>query len=277
MQDLQVFTTEIPQLDLTKPCWITRALQAEQQTRRDLELAREAQAQLFPKRLPVLEALTYAGVSIPAAHVSGDYYDFLDLGGNRLGMLVSDVAGKGLAAGLLMAALQASIRSQYGSYNFNTCNAGERLFRSVNRVFYESSSPESYATLFFAQLDESNGRLCYINCGHPAPLIIHRDGSITRLGSTATVLGLFEDLACASEEVQLHSGDTLLLYTDGITEAANADGVEFGHERLSTLVRNEHHRPVSGLLQEIITHVKNFAQQQTDDMTLAAAHYEGLH
>src|SRR5215471_95909 len=181
MQDLQVFTTEIPQ---PTSGWIAQALLAEQRTRRDLELAREAQSRLFPKKLPVLETLTYAGVSIPAAHVGGDYYDFLDLGRRRLGILVSDVAGKGLAAGLLMATLQASIRSQYTSYNFDTCNAGERLLTAVNRVFYENSSPESYVTLFFAQFDESNGRLCYINCGHPAPLVVHADGSTTPLGPT---------------------------------------------------------------------------------------------
>ncbi len=279
MQDLRVdavFGMEAPQLDLTESGWIARALQAERRTRHDLELAKQAQARLFPRRLPVLETLTYAGVSIPAAQVGGDYFDFLDLGQNRLGMLVSDVAGKGLAAGLLMASLQASIRSQYASYNFNTGNAGERLLRAVNRVFYESSAPESYASLFFAEYDDTSSRLRYVNCGHPGPLIIHSDSTITRLESTSTVLGLFEDLDCSSAEVQLRPGDTLLLYTDGITEALNEDGTEFGQERLSRLVHKKGHLPVSGLLQEIVANVENFAQEQSDDMTLVAAHCEGL-
>src|SRR5260370_2762513 len=161
---------------------------------------------------------------MPGGQGGGDDFDFVDVGENRMGMLVSDVAGKGLAGGLLMASLQASIRSQYASYNFNTGNAGERLLRAVNRVFYESSAPESYASLFFAEYDDTSSRLRYVNCGHPGPLIIHSDSTITRLESTSTVLGLFEDLDCSSAEVQLLPGDTLLLYTDDITEARTQDG-----------------------------------------------------
>ncbi len=260
---------EMPQFDLAQSDWIARALRAGRKTRHDLQLAREAQARLFPRELPALKTLTYAGVSIPAAHLGGDYYDFLDLGKNRLGLLVADVVGKGLAAGLLMASLRASIRSQ--RLLFGAEDVGERMLQTVNRVFYESSPPESYATLFFAEYEDGGNRLRYVNCGHPAPLLIHADNTVTLLEPTCTVLGLFDDWSCTTAEVQFLPGDTLLLYTDGVTEALSEAGAEFGQERLLNLICEQGDLPVSGLLQKIVANLEDFMEAQEDDLTLVAA------
>src|SRR5207237_1178957 len=143
-------------------------------------------------------------------------YDFLDLG-DDLGFVLADVSGKGVPAALLMANLQACFRTQAAS--------GERrpaeLLEAVHRHFYDSTSSDRFATLFFGSYDDRTRRMRYANCGHCAPLLLRADGELQRLDSTAPMLGAFEEWNCAEDEVTLHPGDTLLLYSDGVTEAVN--------------------------------------------------------
>src|SRR6266404_1975087 len=190
-------------------------LEAERRAAQEMTIAREVQSRLFPQRLPPLDELAYAGVCLPAREVGGDYYDFLDFGPGRLGLVVGDVAGKGIAVALLMANLQANLRSQYAVALHNL----ESLLTSVNKLFYENTPEASYTTLFFADYQERNGRIRYANCGHLPPLLLHRDNSIERLMATSTVLGIFGDWKFAVADVQLAPGDTMVLYTDGVTEA----------------------------------------------------------
>src|SRR5271170_780766 len=143
----------------------------------DMNLAREVQSRLYPRNLPRLESLTYAGVSLPAGLVGGDYFDFLDLGRGHLGLAVGDVSGKGVAAALMMANLQAHIRGQCAM----AVDDNASLLRAVNRLFLESTLPGSYATLFFAEFRDRDRRLRYVNCGHPAALLRRSDGSVERL------------------------------------------------------------------------------------------------
>src|SRR5262245_16543234 len=208
-------------------------LEAERQAAHDLAIAKQVQTRLFPQRQPLIRTLAYAGICHPARTVGGDYYDFLDLGNRRLGLVVADIAGKGMGAALLMANLQAALRSQCAT----AWEQPERFLRSVNQLLYENTAEGDYATLFFAAYDDDTRKLRYSNCGHPPALLSRGDDSWERLGATCTVVGLFEKWDCAMEEREMAPGDAILLYTDGVTEAPNGEGEEFGEQRLLEAAR----------------------------------------
>jgi serine phosphatase RsbU (regulator of sigma subunit) len=215
--------------------------------------------------LPPLRTLDYAGACIQAHAVGGDYYDFMDLGRERLGLVIGDIAGKGIAAALLMANLQANLRSQSAI----ALEEPQRMLRSVNRLFYENTIDSAYATLIFADYDDRLQRLRYANCGHLPALVLKRDGAVERLAATSTVLGLFSEWECSLRECQLSSGDTLALYTDGATEACNEAGEEYGEQRLIEALRRNCERPSSALLTSIADDIRQFSpHQQHDDITL---------
>jgi sigma-B regulation protein RsbU (phosphoserine phosphatase) len=241
-------------------------MEADLRATREMEIAREVQARLFPQMKPVLQTLDYAGACIQARVVGGDYYDFLDLGPGRLGMVLADISGKGIAAALLMANLQANLRSQYAV----ALDDLHKLLQSVNRLFYENTPDDRYATLFFADYDDAGRRLRYANCGHNPPLLLRASGELEKLHATATVLGLFREWRCEVREVSLLPGDTLVLYTDGVTEAFDAQGEEFGEKRLLEIVRAERKLPVGALLAHIQEVVQRFSGEgrQADDLTL---------
>ncbi len=251
--------------------------EAEQHAARELELARQVQARLFPQFQPMASTLEYAGMCIQARHLGGDYYDFLDLGHDRLGLVVADVAGKGAAAALLMANLQAHLHNQVSSYWSRpyaplVLNQPERFLRSVNRLFHGNTTDDAYATLFFAEYDNKQARLRYANCGHLAGLLLRRDGSLETLDSTCTAVGLFQDFNCVAAESNLNPGDTLALYTDGVTEAFNDAGEEFGEERLIDTLCANRTLPYHMLLSRVIEEIRSFgSQQQHDDITLVVA------
>jgi len=246
----------------------TARLEAERRAARELEIAKQVQARLFPQTLPMLETLEYAGTCIQARQVGGDYYDFLNLGGRRLGLVVGDIAGKGIAAALLMANLQANLRSLCAI----AVDDPRRFLQTVHRQFYENSTDNAYATLFFAEYCDSSRWLRYANCGHLCALLLRRDGRLERLTSTATVLGLLEEWDCSICEQQLHPGDTLALYTDGITESFNAHEEEFGEHRLTEALRKYRHMAPRDLLSAAVEEVQRFsAGEQYDDITMIVA------
>jgi serine phosphatase RsbU (regulator of sigma subunit) len=243
-------------------------LESERRAAQELEIAKQVQARLFPQRLPTMQTIEYAGVCIQAHQVGGDYHDFLDLGRGRLGLVIGDISGKGIAAALLMANLQANLRSLCAIAR----DEPERLLRSVNQLFYENTSESAYATLFFAEYDDKLRRLRYANCGHLAALLFRRDGTIERLNSTCTVLGLFKEWDCSVIERGLFSGDTLVLYTDGITESFNPAGEEFGEQRLIEVLQRRRELPPPALLESVVNEVRKFnATEQHDDITLIVA------
>src|SRR5215467_5547772 len=243
-------------------------LEAERRAAQELEIAKQVQARLFPQRLPAMQTLEYAGACIQAHQVGGDYHDFLDLGRGRFGLVVGDIAGKGIAAALLMANLQANLRSLCAI----AFDEPERLLRSVNQLFYENTNEGAYATLFFAEYDDTVRRLRYANCGHLPALLFRRDGTIERLDSTCTVLGLFKQWDCKISDRGLFSGDTLVLYTDGITESFNPAGEEFGERRLIEALQRRQELPPAALIESVVTEVQEFrANQQHDDITLIVA------
>jgi serine phosphatase RsbU (regulator of sigma subunit)/predicted enzyme related to lactoylglutathione lyase len=243
----------------------TERLEAERRAAQELEIAKQVQARLFPQMLPALRTLDYAGACIQAHAVGGDYYDFMDLGRGRLGLVVGDIAGKGIAAALLMANLQANLRSQSAI----ALDEPHRMLQSVNRLFYENTIDSAYATLIFAEYDDNIHRLRYVNCGHLPALVLRRNGTVERLHSTCTVLGLFNDWECSMRECQLSSGDIFVLYTDGVTEAYNDAGEEFGEHRLIEALQRYRERPSSSLLASIAGDVQRFSpNHQHDDITL---------
>ena len=251
---------------------IAEKLESERRASQELEIARMVQARLFPQTLSPFGTLEYAGICVQARQVGGDYYDFLNLGQERLGLVVGDIAGKGIAAALLMANLQANLRSQCAI----ALEHPQRFLESVNRLFFENTIESAYATLFFAEYDCREQRLRYANCGHLPGLILRRDESLDRLASTCTVLGLFKDWECTIGESSLFPGDTLVLYTDGITEAFNDRGEDFGEQKLVDSLRRHRDEGPRGLLQSILDDVKQFSpHEQRDDITLLVARCAG--
>jgi len=251
---------------------LAERLESERRAAQELEIAKQVQAGLFPQTLPPLKTLEYAGVCIQARKVGGDYYDFLDLGRERLGFVIGDISGKGIAAALLMANLQANLRSQCAI----ALDQPQRLLRSVNQLFCENTSDGSFATLFFAEYDDTAGRLRYANCGHLPALLLRSDNTVERLDSTATVLGIFRNWDCSMEERQLHPGDTLALYTDGVTESYNSAEEEFGEHRLIEALQRHREAPSQAALASIVDEVQRFSpHEQHDDITLIIAKHRG--
>jgi len=243
-------------------------LESERRAAQEMEIARQVQARLFPQTLPPLRTLEYAGICLQARPVGGDYYDFLDLGRDRLGLVIGDVAGKGIAAALLMANLQANLRSQCAI----AADQPLRFLRSANQLFYENTIDSAYATLFFAEYVDTARRLRYANCGHVSALLRRSNGTLEQLNSTCTVLGLFKEWNCALAECQLFPGDTLALYTDGITESFSAVGEEFGEQRLRETLESHSELSAPALLEAIVHAVRSFSpHEQHDDITLIVA------
>jgi len=245
---------------------LAEKFEEERRAAQELDIARQVQARLFPQILPTLNSLDYAGVCIQAHAVGGDYYDFIDLGPGKLGFIIGDIAGKGIASALLMANLQANLRSQSAI----ALNEPERMLQSVNRLFYENTVDSAYTTLIFAEYDEGRRRLSYINCGHLPALVLRRDGTVDKLHSTTTVLGLFANWESSFDEFQVAPGDLLVLYTDGVTEAASCDsGEEFGEERLIEAIRRYRHQTAPEMLASITAEIQRFCpNHQFDDITL---------
>jgi serine phosphatase RsbU (regulator of sigma subunit)/catechol 2,3-dioxygenase-like lactoylglutathione lyase family enzyme len=246
----------------------TEKLDAERRAVQELEIAKQVQARLFPQTLPLLQTLEYAGICIQARQVGGDYYDFLQLSRGRRGLVIGDIAGKGFAAALLMANLQANLRSQCAT----AVQHPRRFLQSVNRLFYENTADSAYATLFFGEYDDRTRSLRYANCGHLCGLVLRRNGDLERLTSTATLVGIFEDWDCDIEQCQLRKGDMFALYTDGITESLNDAEDEFGESRLVESLRQHRAKPAHEVISSIVEDVQNFSpNEQGDDITLIVA------
>ena len=247
---------------------LAQKVEAERRRAQEIEIAKQVQARLFPQVHPEAKTLDYAGLCLQARQVGGDYFDFLELGQQRLGLVIGDVSGKGIAAALLMANLQANLRSQCTM----ALTHPELFLRSVNRLFFENTSESAYASLFFAEYDDDTRRLRYANCGHLSGLVLRPDDSCQRLDSTATLLGLFDPWECSIAECQLRPGDLLALYTDGITEACNEAGEEFGERSLVESLRRFRNEPCQTALEGITSEVRSMnGHEQQDDITLILA------
>jgi predicted permease len=248
-----------------------RAIEQEK-VRRDLALAAEVQRRLLPPRPPACATVTLAAFTLPARTVGGDYYDFLELGGDRTAIAVADVAGKGIAAALLMSVVQASLRVIAADGDIASADLATRL----NRFLYQSTAANHYATFFYAELDGGRRRLRYVNAGHNPPHLVRRTETgveIVDLSAGGTVLGLFPDAAYEDAEIELRGGDLFVAFTDGVPEALNAGGEEFGEERLKDLLR----RGVGASAEEVSATLAGQLRawiagtEQHDDLTFVVA------
>ena len=246
----------------------------------ELEIAREVQGQLYPKQAPPLCGLKLTVQCDPARMVSGDYYDYQELGGKRLAFAIGDVAGKGISAALLMATLQAALRAQMTQYqpmrDSECADVPEidvsKLVSALNKQIFAHTSPEKYATFFFALFDERTRTLTYTNAGHLSPLLL-RNGDVTPLDSNGTVVGAFPFSKYEESCLIMDPGDLLICYTDGITEPENAYGEEFGEARMVDLVRKHRHREDSEIIHIVLDAVRGWTgnPELHDDMTLMLA------
>jgi sigma-B regulation protein RsbU (phosphoserine phosphatase) len=259
-----------------------------------LRVASDVQQRLFPQHRPNLATLDYVGFCQPARAMSGDYYDFLDLPCGKLGLLVADVVGKGMPAALLMASIHASIRTHAALFG-DFC--GEVLAK-VNTLLYEATDAGMFATVFYGVYDEQSRVLTYANAGHEAPVVprvavapdsadsaeadsalVDDSGNPTRLtwlrlDSRTPPVGLLPTLPALQVTLQLVPGDWLLIFTDGITEALNERGEEFGTERLLAVIARNLAGTAAKMRDAILAELSRHSNGlvQSDDVTLIAAH-----
>ncbi len=231
----------------------------------DLEIARQIQFGLVPST-PFQQGTIVIHCSMrPANTVGGDYYDIIDLGGDRIGVVIADVAGKGMPAALLMALLQGSL------HTLATAGLrGTELVSKLNAYLCKSIPASSLVTLFYGELDTSTGWLRYVNAGHNPPFLLRKNQAMQRLMPTSLVLGVTETTTYEAEETELGVGEKLLLFTDGISEAFNVDQQEYGESRLESFLRTHSTLPQADLIQQLTTDVLSFCgdARPTDDMTL---------
>jgi sigma-B regulation protein RsbU (phosphoserine phosphatase) len=244
---------------------IRKQTESERRRKSELEIAANVQQKLFPRAHRKLNTIDYAGQCVAAREIGGDYYDFLDVSDNTVGLVLGDVSGKGVPAALLMANLQACFRSQEPAALLEPAH----VLRTINRHFFESTAAERFATLFFGVYEDRSRRLRYVNCGHVAPFLRRSSGEVERLEPTATMLGAFRNWECTEETAVLDAGDRLVIYSDGVTEAGIDTGEEFGEDRLIRLLGRGPQESATHLVQSIVDDVVEFSgPERHDDVTV---------
>lgn len=252
---------------------LTEAIKEEARARekqnRDLELAREVQERLFPQEFPAIPGLEYAGACRAALGVGGDYYDFIPMSNGGLGIALGDVSGKGIPAALLMATLRAFLRGQAIDQETDL----SAVIANLNRLVFESSAQNRYATFFLGAYDSGSRVLRYVNAGHNAPMVIRGGNEVVRLEAGGSVVGLMREGAWEPGQVRLERGDLFVAFTDGISEAMNQADDEWGEERLIDAARAMRTAPVKTILENIVRSADGFVAgaPQYDDMTLIVA------
>lgn len=230
---------------------------------KDLLLARQVQLRLLPQAGPRLPRLDYTGYCQPARHAGGDYYDFIDVGAGRLGIALADVSGKGVAAALLMASLQGRLQSIVG-----VSPDPDVVLHQLNRDFFQMTEPNRFASMVYGVIDERTGIFNFTNAGHLPPLLL-RSGAVELLAPCGPVLGVFPDATFTQSSLQLTAGDTLLLYTDGLTEAPSPDGEEFGIDRVTDCMASHQGCRAVELRDALLRELREFSGAHPhDDLTL---------
>ncbi len=229
----------------------------------ELSFALEVQRALFPRTLPENGGLEFAAICIPARGISGDYYDVIQLPGGRLIFAIGDISGKGISAAILMANLQAVLRTL-----IETSQSPVEVCSRLNHHFHQVTDPSRFATFFYADWNVQDRRLTYVNAGHHSPVLIGSCGG-QRLEYGGLPLGMFQDSEFQAGEVALQPGDLLVLYSDGVTEAESRDGEEFGEPRLAALIEESRGRPVNEIQERVLDAVREWSgDEPADDMTL---------
>jgi phosphoserine phosphatase RsbU/P len=240
-----------------------------QRLENEVEIAREVQQQLFPHTIPSLPGLELAGICRPARVVSGDYYDFIPLDGTRVGIALADISGKGIFAALLMASLQAALRS---TASLEAGAGSAEIVSRLNKHLFRNTSDDRYATLFYAVYDSQAKTLTYTNAGHLAPFFVER-GSVRSLDQGGTVVGMFEESAYTECTLAVGPGTLMVAFSDGLTEPESVYGEEFGMERLNAEVLRLRDARAARIAENLIAAAEQWAgtPEQADDMTVVVA------
>ncbi len=233
---------------------------------REIEIAREVQQRLFPQRIPQVAGVSLAGMCRPALAVGGDYYDLIELEDGRLGFAIGDVSGKGISAALLMASLRASLRGMTVDGPGNLAH----MMHKINRLVYEASASNRYATFFFAAYHPLTRELQYVNAGHNAPILVRAGGTISTLEAGGLVVGLLPNAVYEAQSAILEGGDLLIAYTDGISEAMTVNEEEWGEDRMVAAAQLLSGSSADEIVKTIFAAADEFtaAAPQHDDMTL---------
>ena len=232
---------------------------------KDLERAATIQKDLLPQEDPSFEGFDITGKNLPCYQVGGDYYDFIPIDPDRLGVVIADVSGKGISASLLMASLRAALLAEIHPHYYI-----QEMASRLNDFVFKSSPMNSFITFFFCDIDRQSGELRYINAGHNPPFVVNSSGQFSNLDSTGFALGMFPQASFESRKIHLKSEEMAVLFTDGIPEARSKEKEEYSEERLRSLVLNFGNSPVSQLSEKILEDVEGFAAgtEQADDITL---------
>jgi len=232
---------------------------------RELQLAMEIQQRFQPTAPPVVPGYEFQGISFPCYEIGGDYYDFIQRDDGRLVIALGDVSGKGTAAALLMSSLHAAIHAQTGSHDTLV-----ETISAVNRYLADNIPPNRFVTLFYAELDPESGAVSFLNAGHNPPLIVHAAGTVEQLASGGLPLGIKADADYREGRTHLQTGDVLVIYSDGVTEAASPSGEEFGPTRLYEVVSRNVDASAAGIRDRIESALTKFSQgtPAADDITL---------
>jgi uncharacterized protein YndB with AHSA1/START domain len=226
----------------------------------EYEEAREIQQALMPKELPQMAGLEVSGSWRPARIVGGDYFDVFRFGATRLGLCIADVSGKGMPAALLMSNLQAVIKAQAAE---NT--SPKQLVEEVNRVMWRNTTEAKFITLFYGLLDVDRKTLQYANAGHNAPVLTREDGAQVRLEQRGLIVGAFQESVYDQAEIDLRPGDRLVMFTDGLSEAVDGNGKEFGEERLAEASRCNRQLSAEALHHCLLDRVTDFCGGEFED------------
>ena len=231
----------------------------------ELEVAKKIQQKLLPLELPKLEGFEVAAINIPATEVGGDYYDCIEISNKKYALGLGDISGKGMAAALLMANLQATLRGQV-IYNDSVSSC----INHANTLLFKSTDSNKFATLFFTLIDTENKTLLCCNAGHDQPILLKKSGEIVRLKSGGIPLGFLKDFIYEEESIVMETGDTLIIYSDGITEAMDDESREYSEEKLLALCKDFRDFSADEIKTRIMSEVQSHAQNvaQSDDMTL---------
>jgi phosphoserine phosphatase RsbU/P len=248
---------------------VAREIAEREKLSRELEIAREVQQRLFPQTLPQVSGLDYCGACVPALSVGGDYYDFLALPEGHLGIALGDVSGKGIAAALMMATLQASLRAEAMRDSGDLA----QMIGAVNRMVFDASTSNRYATFFYAHYDPKGRVLTYVNAGHNPPMLLRKSSNgsqMLRLDVGGIVIGLLEQFAFQQASLRLETGDVLVLYTDGVSEAMDLREEEWGEKRLMESIERCQSLSAAQTMEYVMGAAGAFASgaPQHDDMTL---------
>lgn len=232
---------------------------------KQLELARELQVRLLPRGSPQIHGYDIAGICLPAEEIGGDYYDFISLPHGRMGVAVADISGNGIAAALMMTAFRGLLRIHtHGNLGL------AKIAGSINRQLPEFTGDSHFVTAVYAVISPESEEIAYINCGHPPPMLIHSDGSTIMLKEHGPALGVIDRVSYSTMKLSLAPGDLVVFYTDGVVDVRDHADIEYGSERLASVIHHNRGLPVAELVQLVIQTNQEFSGSMRfqDDFTL---------